>query len=51
VYSSDTTEDCDSDGRRVTSDADINLAINPATGVVTTETPLNPGNPSITAAA
>ena len=33
---------------RVTSDADINLSINAATGVVTTQTPLNPGNPAIT---
>jgi hypothetical protein len=36
---------------RVMSDADINLTIDAATGVVTTETPLNPANPSIGGAA
>jgi hypothetical protein len=36
---------------RVISDADINLTIDTTTGVVTAETPLTPGNPSIAGAA
>jgi hypothetical protein len=36
---------------RVVSDTGINLSINPDTGVVTTQTPLNPGSPDVVAVA
>src|SRR5262245_61286040 len=39
------------DRLRVVSDADINLSINPATGAVTTQTPLNPGTPTVVGSA
>lgn len=39
------------DRLRVVSDADINLSINPADAVVTTQTALNPGTPNVVGAA
>ena len=39
------------DRLRLVSDTDINLSINPADGVVTTQTTLNPGTPNVVGAA
>ena len=36
---------------RITSDAETNLSVNPDTGVVTVQTPLNPGNPNVVGSA